>query len=70
MNGTPIPGFLNHIPRVDWQTSLPKFKDQEGDDAALHIVKFHRNILKLKAESHEYCLMNIFVATLEGRARV
>ena len=35
MNRAHIPGFPNQIPKVDWQTGLPKFKYQKNDDAAL-----------------------------------
>lgn len=70
MNRAHIPGFPNHIPWVYWKTCLPKFKDQEGDDAALHLVKFYRHVHKLKVEFHEDCLMKMFVANLEGRTRV
>ena len=52
---------------MDWRTCLPKFKDEEGDDVALHLIKFHMHSLKLKVEWHEHCLMNMFIATMEGK---
>lgn len=69
MNHAHIPGFPNHIPRIDWQTGLPKFKDQGMDDAGLHLVKFHLHIHKLGVYFLEDCLMNMFMATLEEDTR-
>jgi len=69
LNRSHIPGFPNSIPKVDWQTYLPKFKDQKGDDVAFHLVKFHMHICSLKVQFHEDCLMKMFMATLEERAR-
>ena len=53
MNNAHIPGFLNRLPHIEWQSYFPKFRDQEGDDVALHLVKFHMHILKLRVEFHE-----------------
>ena len=64
-----IPGFPNKIPKVDWQRNLPTFKDDDRKDAALHLVRFHMHIHKLKVDFPEDCLMKIFMATLEGEAR-
>jgi hypothetical protein len=69
MNRSHIPGFPNRLPHIDWQTYLPKFKDEEGDDVALHLIKFHMHVHKLKVKFHEYCLMNMFMASLEGKER-
>ena len=69
MNRAHIPSFPNQIPKVDWQTCLPKFKDQKNDDASLHLVRFHIHIHKLGVKLHEDYLMKIFMATLEGDAR-
>ena len=33
-------GFPNPMPQVDWQTYLPKFRDGEGDDATLRLIRF------------------------------
>ena len=52
-----IPGFPNHMPHVYWKTYLPKFRDQVGDDVALHLLKFHMHVHKLKVVFHEDCLM-------------
>jgi len=69
MNHSHILGFPNRMPYIDWQTYLSKFKDEERDDVDLHLIKFHMHSRKLKVKWHEYCLMNIFMATLEGKAR-
>ena len=50
MNQAHIPGFPNHIPRIDWQSGLSKFKGQNSEDASLHLVKFHLHIHRLKIE--------------------
>ena len=44
MNNYHIPGFPNPIPNIYWKAYLPRFKDQKGDDAALHLVRFHNHI--------------------------
>ena len=68
MNRDHIRGFPNKIPKVDWQRNLPMFKDDDRNDAALHLVRFHMHIHKLKVDFTEDCLMKIFMATLEGEA--
>ena len=69
MNHAHIPGFPNCLPHIYWKTYLPKFRDEEGDDDALHLLKFHGNIYRLRIEFPKDCLMNIFMASLEGKAR-
>ena len=69
MNCAHILGFPNCLPHIDWQTYLPKFRDEEGDDVALHLLKFHMHIHRLRIEFPEYCLMNMLMASLEGKAR-
>ena len=69
MNLSHIPRFLNHLPCIDWQKHLPKFKHEKGYDDALHLVKFHMHIHKLRIEFLEDCLMNMFMETLEERER-
>ena len=61
MNHAHIPSFPNRIPNVDWQTCLPKFKNQKSDDAALHLVRFHMHICKMGIELHEDSLMKMFM---------
>jgi len=67
-NKIPIPGFPNKIPKGDWQRDLLMFKDDDRNDAALHLVRFHMHTHKLKVDFPEDCLMKIFMATLEGEA--
>ena len=64
-----IPGFPNKILKVDWSRNLPTFNDDGKKDAALHLVRFHMHIRKLKVDFPEDCLMKIFLATLEGKAQ-
>ena len=68
MNRTHIPSFPNRIPNIDWQEYLPRFKDQKGDDVALHLFRFHKHIHKLGVELHEDYLMKMFMVSLEGNA--
>jgi hypothetical protein len=70
MNHYHIPGFPNCLPLIDWQTHLPKFKHEKGYDVALHLVKFHMHIHKLRIEFPEDCLMKMFMETLEERERL
>ena len=53
MNNAHIIGFPNTLPHIEWLSYFPKFKDQEGYYAALHLVKFHMHMLKLIVEFHE-----------------
>jgi len=63
-----IPCFPNKIPKVNWKKNLSMFKDDDRKDAALHLVRFHIHIRKLKVDFPEDFLMKIFMATLEGEA--
>ena len=40
MNLATIPGYPNKIPFVNWQMYLPRFNDEKGDDAAIHLFRF------------------------------
>lgn len=64
-----IPGFPNPFPKFDWSRNIQLFKDEIGDDAALHLLKFHMHLQNFKVKFHEDCLMKIFMLTLEGKAR-
>ena len=66
INHAHIPSFLNRIPNVDWQTYLPKFKNQKNDDASLHLVRFHMHVCKLGMELNEDSLMKMFMVSFEG----
>jgi hypothetical protein len=63
-------GFPNRIPHINWQKYFPKFEHGKGNDAALHLIRFHMHICKLGVEFHEDCLMKLFMANLEGKARL
>ena len=45
------------------------FRNVEGNDVALHLVKFHIHVHKLKINFPEDYLMKMFMATLEDKAR-
>jgi len=63
-----IPGFPNQMHKVNWQRNFPMFKDEDGDDVALHLVRFHMHARKLKVQFPEDCLLNMFMAYFEGKA--
>ena len=69
MNRAHIHRFPNLIPKIDWLTYLPRFKDQNNDDASIHLFRFHKHIHKLGVELHEDSLMKMFMVSLEGNAR-
>ena len=68
-----IPGFPNRIPKIDWLTYLPRFKDKKGEYVGIHLFRFHKHIHKhihkLGIELHEDYLVKIFMASLEENAR-
>ena len=66
MNLATIPSYPNKIPLVDWQTYLPRFNDEKGDDVAIHLFRFHKHIHNLGVGWHEYSLMKLFMFSLEG----
>lgn len=69
MNRSHISGFSNRLPRIDWKTNLPKFRDQGGHDVVIHLVKFQMHMRRLGFEFHEDCLMKMFIVSLEGKDR-
>ena len=64
-----IPGFPHKMPEINSMKNLPILQDEKIDDPLLHLIKFHIHIWRLKVEWHEDCLMEMFMATLEGKAR-
>lgn len=64
-----IPGFPNKMPKVDWSRNLPTFNADGKKDVALHLIRFHMHVRKLKINFPEDCLMKMFMATLEDEAR-
>lgn len=69
LNRAHIHGFQNRMPSIDWLSNLPVFRREEGDHATLHLIKFHMHVRKLKVHWHEDCLMKLFMASLEDKAR-
>ena len=69
MNIATIPSYPNKIPLVNWQTHIPTFNDEKGDDIAIHLFRFHKHIHKLGVGWHEYYLMKLFMFSFEGYAR-
>jgi hypothetical protein len=67
INLSHIPRFPNHIPQIDWKKYLPKLKYGKGNDASLHLIRFHMHICKLEVKFHEDCLMKMFMDTLEEK---
>lgn len=70
MDQSQIPVFPNLMPHVDRFTNLPIFKDEQEYDATFHLVRFHVHVCRLRVEFPKDCLMNLFMATLEDKARV
>ena len=70
MNRSHILGFPNQIPRIGWQAYLPKFQDERGDDATIHLIRFHLHICRLRVEFPKDCLMKMFTETLEEKGRL
>ena len=68
MNRSHIPSFPNPMPKVEWLTDLPIFKDENKDNVALHLVRFHMDVHSLKVQFPEDCLMKMFMAILGGKA--
>jgi len=69
MNRAHIHGFPNCISCIDLKSYFPKLKDENGDDVALHLIKFHMHAHKMRVQFPEDCLMKMFMATLEGNIR-
>ena len=59
-----IPGFPNRIPKVNWLTYFPSFRDDKDDDVAMHLINFHRHIHRLGLKFPEDCLMKMFMESL------
>ena len=56
-----MPGYPNKIPLVDWQTYLPTFNDEKGNDASIPLFRFHKHIHKMGVGGHEDSLMKLFM---------
>ena len=69
LNLATIPGYPNRIPKIDWLTYIPIFRDQNNDDVGIHLFRFHKHIHKLEVELHEDYLMKMCMASLEENSR-
>jgi len=69
MDRSSILGFPNSMPRVNCLNYFPLFKDKKGDNAAIHLTRFHMHIHRLGVQFPKDCLMKMFMATLEDNAR-
>lgn len=56
--------------RVFSFTNLLIFKNKQEDHVILHLVRFHVHVCRLRVEFIEDCLMKLFMATLEDKAKV
>jgi hypothetical protein len=64
-----IPGFPNNVPTVDeWGDYLPRFKGDDHDHPAQHLINFHQYMDQLDIH-HEDVLLKMFMYSLEGDAR-
>jgi hypothetical protein len=64
-----VPCFPNVVLTMNkWGDYLPRFRGDEDDHLAHHLIKFHEYMLRLGI-LHEDVLMNMFMHSLEGDAR-
>jgi hypothetical protein len=69
-NFSAIVGFPNDVPTIDiWGDYLPRFREKDEDNPALHLIEFHQCMDQLNIH-HEDALMKMFMYSLEGDARV
>ena len=69
MNNLHIPHFPNQMSCIYCKTYLPKFKNEEGDDVVVHLIKIHMHICRLGVEFKEDLLIKMFMDTLEGKGK-
>jgi hypothetical protein len=63
-----IPGFPNLVPdREEWENSLLKFKGEDWEVPAEHLLDFHECMHQLGIV-HEDVLINMLRYSLEGNA--
>jgi hypothetical protein len=64
-----IVGFPNPVPsRDEWENSIPRFRGEEWEVPAEHLLDFHDFIHRLEI-IHEDVQINLFSFSLEGIAR-
>ena len=63
-----IPGFAHPVPDMSqWGYFLPIFKEEEQDNPAEHLLRFHE-CMDILDQQHEDVRMNIFMYSLYGDA--
>jgi hypothetical protein len=63
-----IVGFPNPLPsRDEWENSLPRFRGEDWEVPAEHLLDFHDCIHRLQV-AHEDVLIQLFYFSLEGIA--
>ena len=68
-NFSDVPGFPHEVPTMDeWGDFLPRFREEEEDNPAYHVLKFHQYMDQLNIH-HEDVLMKMFMYSLDGSAR-
>jgi hypothetical protein len=64
-----IVGFPNQVPtRDEWENSLPRFRGEEWEVPAEHLLDFHDYMHRLQVV-HEDVQIRLFFFSLEGIAR-
>jgi hypothetical protein len=64
-----IIGFPNQVPaRDEWENSLPRFRGEEWEVPAEHLLDFHDYMHRLQVV-HEDVQIRLFCFSLEGIAR-
>ena len=64
-----VPGFPNLVPTMDeCGEFIPRFKGDEDDHVAQHLIKFHECMDQLGI-SHEDLLIKMFMHSLDGDAQ-
>lgn len=64
-----IYGFPNPVPnRDEWEGFLPRFRGEDWEVPAEHLLNFHECISKLKVV-HEDVMIKLFRYSLEGKSR-
>ena len=68
-NFSDVPGFPHAVPTIDeWGDFIPRFKENDDDNPAHHVIKFHQYMDQLGIH-HEDVLMKMFRYSLDGCAR-
>ena len=61
--------FPSNVPTMDkWGDFLPRFRGDDHDHPAQHLIEFHQHMDQLDIH-HEDVLLKMFMYSLEGNAR-